>query len=257
VPNVKTLTPILLSLLMSSLAQAAPATGGAVISAGTRTVAVGSAVKSSGTKTQFGDGGRAKAQFGDGGRAKAQFGDKAGPTKVFKYRDKKGIASFSDAAPVDAVYEVLHYGCFACNLNSTVDWNTTRLRTDFSDHIRVASEAYAVDPALVRAVIHAESGFNPMARSGKGAVGLMQLMPGTARDMGVSNSYEIGQNIMGGVRYLSYLLGEFKGDVSLATAAYNAGPANVTKYQGIPPFAETQAYVKRVLILHGRYKSQS
>ncbi|HMY38796.1 MAG TPA: lytic transglycosylase domain-containing protein, partial [Marinagarivorans sp.] len=176
--------------------------------------------------------------------------------KVFKYRDKKGVASFSDAAPVDAAYEVLTYGCFACNVNSSVDWYTTRLHTDYSDHIRVASEAYAVDPALVRAVIHAESGFNPMARSGKGAVGLMQLMPGTARDMGVSNSYEAGQNIMGGARYLSYLLGELKGDVALATAAYNAGLANVTKYQGIPPFAETQAYVKRVGILYERYKSQ-
>ena len=229
----KTLTPILFSLLITSFAQAEP--GRAVISSGSRTAAIGAGVKSGGSSSVSG----------------------GASIKVFKYRDKKGIASFSDAAPVDAVYEVLTYGCFACNLNSTVDWYTTRLHSDYSDHIRVASEAYAVDPALVRAVIHAESGFNPMARSGKGAVGLMQLMPGTARDMGVSNSLEIGQNIMGGVRYLSYLLGELKGDISLATAAYNAGLANVTKYQGIPPFAETQAYVKRVLILHERYKNQT
>ncbi len=217
---------LILSLFFSDLALA---NGKAVISAGGRTATLGSGVKSSGGGSSI---------------------------KVFKYRDKKGVASFSDAAPVDAAYEVLTYGCFACNVNSSVDWYTTRLHTDYSDHIRVASEAYAVDPALVRAVIHAESGFNPMARSGKGAVGLMQLMPGTARDMGVSNSYEAGQNIMGGARYLSYLLGELKGDVALATAAYNAGLGNVTKYQGIPPFAETQAYVKRVGILYERYKSQ-
>ncbi|HEY6528025.1 MAG TPA: lytic transglycosylase domain-containing protein [Cellvibrionaceae bacterium] len=226
----KSLAPILFSVLISSLAQADTASGGgrAVISAGSRTSTIGSGFKSAGSSI-----------------------------KVFKYRDKKGIASFSDAAPADAAYEVLTYGCFACNVNSSVDWYTTRLHADFGDHIRVASEVYAVDPALVRAVIHAESGFNPMARSGKGAVGLMQLMPGTARDMGVSNSYEAGQNIMGGARYLSYLLGELKGDVQLATAAYNAGLANVTKYQGIPPFAETQAYVKRVGILYQRYKSQN
>lgn len=225
----KTLAPILLSILIASLAQAEPASSGrAVISAGGRTAAIGNGIRSGGSSIT-----------------------------VFKYRDKKGIPSFSDAKPVDSAYEVLTYGCFACNVNSSVDWYTTRLHGEYGDHIRVAADAYAVDPALVRAVIHAESGFNPMARSGKGAVGLMQLMPGTARDMGVSNSYEAGQNIMGGARYLSYLLGELKGDISLATAAYNAGLGNVTKYQGIPPFAETQAYVKRVRILYERYKSQN
>lgn len=226
----KSLAPIFFSLIITSIADVALASGGkAVISSGGRSAAIGGGVKSGGGAT----------------------------ITVFKYRDKKGIASFSDAKPVDAAYEVLTYGCYACNVNSSVDWYTTRLHDGFGDHIRVASEAYAVDPALVRAVIHAESGFNPMARSGKGAAGLMQLMPGTARDMGVTNSYEVGQNIMGGVRYLAYLLGEFKGDISLATAAYNAGPGNVTKYQGIPPFAETQAYVKRVGILYQRYKSQN
>src|SRR5690606_29304951 len=106
----------------------------------------------------------------------------------------------------------------------------------------------------VRAVIHAESAFRESVISRKGAVGLMQLMPATARDMGVKDSLSPTQNIHGGVKYLAYLLKLYGGNETLALAAYNAGPGAVKRYDGIPPFAETETYVKRVRILHKRYK---
>ncbi|MGC8782901.1 MAG: lytic transglycosylase domain-containing protein [Armatimonadota bacterium] len=112
---------------------------------------------------------------------------------------------------------------------------------------RVAQEE-GVDEALVRAVVRAESGGNPNAVSPKGAMGLMQLMPGTAEAMGVSNPFDPEQNLRGGVRLLRGLLNEF-GDVRLALAAYNAGGPAVRQYGGIPPYAETQKFVQRVMEL--------
>ncbi len=106
---------------------------------------------------------------------------------------------------------------------------------------------YGVDQDLVWAVIRQESGFNPQALSPKGAMGLMQLMPGTAAMMGVSDAFDVEQNIAGGIKYLERCLSQFNEDVGLALAAYNAGPNNVVKYQGCPPFPETQQYVASVL----------
>ncbi len=175
----------------------------------------------------------------------------------FKYR-KDGAVAYSDRQPRKTDYQVIVYNsCYACNPLSTVDWRVTRLYlSQFTYSITQAAARHGVDPSLVRAVIHAESNFNPLARSRKGAMGLMQLMPGTAKDMGVNNAFDAAQNIEGGVKYLAWLLKRFDGDVTRATAAYNAGFGNVEKYGGVPPFDETKTYVFRVNILHQRYKNQ-
>lgn len=116
----------------------------------------------------------------------------------------------------------------------------------FDAIIEEHATAQNVDPNLVRAVIQAESAFNPRARSPKGAMGLMQLMPATASELGVSNAYDPSQNIRGGVAYLRRLLDRYDSNVDLALAAYNAGPTAVEKYGRIPPYRETRDYVKKI-----------
>ncbi|TVP53249.1 MAG: lytic transglycosylase domain-containing protein [Halomonadaceae bacterium] len=176
---------------------------------------------------------------------------------VYRYRDETGITSFSNQRPQAADFDVIRFHCFACAPGSTVDWQNTRLFVNrFQSEIETTTRQAGLDPALVRAVIHAESAFNPAAVSPRGAQGLMQLMPATARELGVSDAMDVAQNIRGGVDYLARMLRLHQGDVALATAAYNAGPGAVRRHRGIPPFAETEAYVERVAILHQRYRER-
>jgi soluble lytic murein transglycosylase-like protein len=177
-------------------------------------------------------------------------------SQVYKWVDENGVVTFSNIAPpTDQEYKVLRFPCYAADPKCrSVRWEKVPLNTrSFSSEIRSAAAFNAVEESLIRAIIHAESAYQPDARSPKGAQGLMQLMPSTAADLQVGNPFDPAQNIEGGTRYLSQLLAEFKGNVELATAAYNAGPNAVYKYGGVPPYDETREYVRRVKILYERY----
>jgi hypothetical protein len=175
---------------------------------------------------------------------------------IYKYEDEEGVVHFTDA-PTDHRFKV-----FMRDIKKDKKLRTNfklgsygRNPEEFAPIINSLSDEYGVDKALVKAVIHAESGYNPNAVSPKGARGLMQLMPKTAQDLKVSNTFDPKDNIRGGVRYLRFLLDTFKGDVSLALAAYNAGLSRVSQYGGIPPFEETRNYVARVLTYQKSYRN--
>lgn len=145
--------------------------------------------------------------------------------------------------------------CYACGLTNTVNFGKIKLNTlAFASEIKDSSQRYGVEEAVVRAIIHAESAFRPNARSHKGAQGLMQLIPATAKRFGVEDAYNPEQNIKGGVQYLAFLMKRYKNDLSLASAAYNAGEGAVDKYKGVPPYNETKNYVVRVGQLADRYR---
>jgi len=126
--------------------------------------------------------------------------------------------------------------------------------TSVQDFVNAASAKHGVDPDLIQSVIRAESGFNPKAVSRKGAQGLMQLMPATASKLGVTNSMDPAANVDGGTQYLHEMLARFNNDLVKALAAYNAGPARVEKYKGVPPYHETYAYVSRIISDFNRKK---
>lgn len=165
----------------------------------------------------------------------------------------RGVAS---AGPVRTIKYSYVETCFACGSAPGVNFGNVRLnREAYSDEIAAAARAHGIEEAIVRAIIHAESAFNPNALSRVGAQGLMQLMPATARRFKVSNAFDAGQNIEGGVEYLAWLLKRFDGNLTLAAAGYNAGEGAVDKYKGVPPYGETQRYVQRVGVLAERYRS--
>jgi soluble lytic murein transglycosylase-like protein len=181
----------------------------------------------------------------------------AGP--VYVYHQKDGSKKFSNIPPPKGIPAQI----FTAR-KSTFSWYREPPRYGgksmvklyghtFDEIIESAAKAYELDKHLIKAVIHAESGFNPKAISPKGAQGLMQLMPGTAKDMGVSDVFSPNENISGGTKYLKMLLKRYDGNSIKAIAAYNAGMDWVDKYKGVPPFEETQKYVTIVTKLRERY----
>lgn len=176
--------------------------------------------------------------------------------QVYKWVDRDGIVTYSNIAPPeDRDFDVLRFPCYASDPKCRmVAWERVPLNTrSYADEIDDAARVSAVDASLIRAVIHAESAYQPDAVSPKGAQGLMQLMPQMQAELSVSDPFDPVQNIDGGARYLARLLDEFDGDIELATAAYNAGPGAVRRHRGVPPYDETQEYVRRVGILYRRY----
>ncbi|TAA28320.1 lytic transglycosylase domain-containing protein [Pseudoxanthomonas winnipegensis] len=175
---------------------------------------------------------------------------------------KDGVRNYTSARPrglASAEVRTIHYSfietCYACG-NPTLNFGAVRLNTvAYSSEIAAAAREFGVEEAIVRAIIHAESSYNPLALSRAGAMGLMQLMPATARRFGVDDAYNATQNIRGGVQYLAWLLKRYQGNLTLAAAGYNAGEGAVDRNGGVPPYAETQRYVQRVGVLAERYRA--
>lgn len=174
---------------------------------------------------------------------------------IYRYEDDEGIIHFTDA-PTDRRFKVFMRDLKKDKqLRTKLQLASSVNPAEYDQIISSCASKYGVNPSLIKAVIHAESGYNPNAISRKGASGLMQLMPGTARSLKVSNSFDPKDNVEGGVKYLRFLLDTFHGDVSLAVAAYNAGLTKVAKYGGIPPYNETRTYVNRVLSYMQSYQA--
>lgn len=176
--------------------------------------------------------------------------------QVYKWVDEDGIVTYSNIAPPsDQDFQTLRFPCYAADPKCrSVSWEKVPLNTrSFRNEIQSASRYNSVEESLIRAIIHAESAYQADAQSPKGAQGLMQLMPATQAELNVSDPFNPQENIQGGALYLSQLLAQFNGDFELAAAAYNAGPNAVNKYGGVPPYDETQEYVRRIKILYRRY----
>jgi soluble lytic murein transglycosylase-like protein len=166
---------------------------------------------------------------------------------VYVYKDSQGVLTFTNVPNHGGYRRVIRD-------NDARGLGPSAVNGSYEELIRTVSGRHNVDADLIRAVIKAESDFRSNARSQKGAMGLMQLMPETARLHNVADAYDPSENIDGGVRHLKMLLERYQGDLQLSLAAYNAGSAAVEKHGGIPPFAETKEYVRRVLRFYDFYR---
>ena len=168
---------------------------------------------------------------------------------VYVYKDQNGVLTFTNTPTHTGFRRVLRDP-------SNASRSMAPLSASYDSLIQTASGRYSIDADLIRAVIKTESDFNPAARSNKGAMGLMQLMPDTARLHNVIDAYDPGENVEAGVRHLRMLLDRYQGNVELSLAAYNAGSGAVEKHGGIPPYVETREYVRRVLHFYHRYRGE-
>ncbi|MBU0973630.1 MAG: lytic transglycosylase domain-containing protein [Proteobacteria bacterium] len=175
------------------------------------------------------------------------FFPESAPADIYKYIDSEGVLHYTNT-PTSSAY-VLYIR------EPSAEANTGPLSGAYTPIIQKAQEKYGIEFSLIKAVIHAESGFDSRAVSRKGAKGLMQIMPENYKALSVSDPFDPSQNIMGGTRYLKQLLNRYGDKLALALAAYNAGPEAVDRYGQIPPFEETQNYVQKVMRLYSRYKN--
>ena len=172
----------------------------------------------------------------------------AAAAAIYSFVDNKGVWHFTNV-PSDPRFSRREFTDVSATIRGTGRRKVVRRKKtgDYQSVIKKAAGSFGLDPALIKAVIRAESGGDPLAISSKGALGLMQLMPGTAEELMVYDPLDPEENIWGGSRYLSRLLDMFDGDIISALAAYNSGPGTVNRYGGLPPYQETINYVQRVL----------
>ncbi len=173
---------------------------------------------------------------------------------IYKYTDENGVVCYTDA-PFGKKTERVMKEKPVVEKAPAGAVPFVSAGEDYSDYVARAATKYEIEPELIHAVIKTESNGNRRAVSKKGAMGLMQLMPSTATDMAVGNPFNPEENIEGGVKYLRYLLERFKGDLTLALAAYNAGPTTVEKYGNVPPITETRQYVNKVFSFYNGKKN--
>ena len=176
--------------------------------------------------------------------------------EIYIVHGKRGVVTFTTRKPAAGSFDTLRYKkpAFSTFVRSRGMWKVKPVSSDYDALIESAADDQSIDPTLLKALIHVESGFNPKAKSPAGAMGLMQLIPGTAKRFGVSDAYHPEKNLAGGTKYLRFLLDRYSGNETLALAAYNAGEGSVDDNLAVPPYAETQTYVRRVLKIRELYR---
>ena len=204
----------------------------------------------------------------------ATFSASAYAAEMYIYQSKSGQALLTNVSKPSGSFEQFNKKVKTTYYKSSNDYDTSSnsydnnygsstasksgTRNAYDSYITASAARHGVDPALMKAMMHTESAFNPNARSPVGAQGLMQLMPATARRFKVSNAWNPSENIEGSAKYIAWLMKRFNNNVEFAVAGYNAGEGNVDKYNGIPPFKETRNYVKSVMSrYHSLYKNDS